>query len=83
MTLPTLDSYKPGEMAERAAAVGEQKAGFKAGSMSLLSCLAGASIAMGAVFATTVAAGISAVWPFRVTRAIMGLVFCVSWCWLW
>jgi formate transporter len=78
MTLPTLDSLKPAEMAERAASVGEQKAGLKSGPLFLLACLAGAYIAMGAIFATTVAAGSSAVWPFGVTRALMGLVFCVG-----
>jgi formate transporter len=78
MTLPTLDSLKPAEMAERAASVGEQKASLKSGPLFLLACLAGAYIAMGAIFATTVAAGSSAVWPFGVTRALMGLVFCVG-----
>ena len=78
MTLPTLDSFKPSEMAERAAAVGEQKAALKPGPMFLLACLAGAYIAMGAIFATTVAAGTAGVWPFGVTRALMGLVFCVG-----
>ena len=78
MTLPTLDGYKPAEMAERAAAVGEQKATLKAGPMFLLACLAGAYIAMGAIFATTVAAGTSETWPFGVTRVLMGLVFCVG-----
>jgi formate transporter len=78
MTLPTLDSYKPAEMAERAAAIGEQKAGLKTGPMFLLACLAGAYIAMGAIFATTVAAGTAGAWPFGVTRVLMGLVFCVG-----
>lgn len=78
MTLPVLDSYKPAEMAERAAAVGEQKAGLKTGPMFLLACLAGAYIAMGAIFATTVAAGTAGVWPFGVIRMLMGLVFCVG-----
>jgi formate transporter len=78
MTLPTLDSYNPAEMAERAVSIGEQKAGLKAGPMFLLACLAGAYIAMGAIFATTVAAGTATTWPFGVTRALMGLVFCVG-----
>jgi formate transporter len=78
MSMPTLDSYKPAEMAERASAFGEQKAGVKVGPMFLLACLAGAYIAMGAIFATTVAAGTSAAWPFGVTRMLMGLVFCVG-----
>jgi formate transporter len=78
MTLPTLDGYKPADMAERAAAVGEQKAALKIGPMFLLACLAGAYIAMGAIFATTVAASTTGVWPFGVTRLLMGLVFCVG-----
>jgi formate/nitrite transporter len=78
MSMPTLDSYKPADMAERVAAVGEQKASLKGGPMFLLACLAGAYIAMGAIFATTVAAGTSAAWPFGVTRMLMGLVFCVG-----
>ncbi len=78
MTIPPSDSYKPSEMVERAAAAGEQKANLELGPMFLLACLAGAYIAMGAVFATTAAAGTSGIWPFGVTRALMGLVFCVG-----
>ncbi|MBN2258588.1 MAG: formate/nitrite transporter family protein [Anaerolineaceae bacterium] len=78
MTLPSMDSYKPAEMAERAAAVGDQKAKMNIGPMFLLACLAGAFIAMGAIFATTAAAGTCTTWPFGVTRALMGLVFCTG-----
>ncbi len=78
MTLPTMDSYKPAEMAERAVSIGEQRAGLKTGPMFLLACLAGAYIAMGAIFATTMAAGTLVTWPYGIARALMGLVFCVG-----
>ena len=52
-----LDALPPREMAGRAEQVGELKAGLGAANTLALSVLAGAFIAMGAIFATTVTAG--------------------------
>jgi len=46
--------------------------------MFVLAILAGAFIAMGALFATTVAAGTSGVLAYGVARLLVGLVFCVG-----
>ncbi|HZD55308.1 MAG TPA: formate/nitrite family transporter, partial [Anaerolineales bacterium] len=46
--------------------------------MFALAILAGAFIALGAVFATTIAAGTSAEWPFGVSKLLAGLVFCLG-----
>lgn len=78
MTTPKSDSYMPHEMAERTVDTGELKSRLKLRPMFLLACMAGANIAMGSIFATTVSAGTSGVWPYGVTRVLMGLVFCVG-----
>ena len=46
--------------------------------MFALAVLAGAFIALGAMFATTVVAGAGDVLPFGVTRLLAGLVFCLG-----
>jgi formate transporter FocA len=71
----TLDALLPSEMASKAEDVGAKKAGMSAGSQFTLPVLAGAFIALGAVFATTVAAGTSAALPFGLTRLLAGLAF--------
>ena len=70
---PTLDSLLPPEMAHKAEAIGVKKAALDAPSMFMLAVLAGAFIAMGAVFATTVWAGSGL--PFGVSRLLGGVVF--------
>jgi len=65
----------PAEMARRAEYLGARKAEASALSTFTLAILAGAFISLGAVFATTVAAGASAVLPFGVARLLVGLVF--------
>ena len=64
-----LDALPPADIARKAAAVGEAKVGMPALSIFVLAVLAGAFIALGAVFATTVMAGGSEL-PFGVTRLL-------------
>ena len=72
-----IDALLPAEMARRAEFVGIRKAETPVLTMFALSVLAGAFIAIGAIFATTVAAG-SGTLPYGVTRLLTGLVFCVG-----
>jgi formate/nitrite transporter FocA (FNT family) len=57
MTEIHIDALLPAEMATRAEYVGVRKAEMPALRMFMLAVLAGGFIAMGAIFATTVAAG--------------------------
>lgn len=69
-----LDALPPADVARKAAAVGEAKVAMPPLSVFVLAILAGAFIALGAVFATTVMAGGSEL-PFGVTRLLGGLAF--------
>jgi formate transporter FocA len=71
----SLDALLPAEMAVKAEEIGVAKAGMNAVSMLALAVLAGAFIALGAAFATTVASGAGGVLPGGVTRLLSGLVF--------
>lgn len=85
-----IDALVPAEMAKRAELVGVRKAESPALTLFALAILAGAFIAMGAIFATTVFAGgitISAPdgaaafktgLPYGVTRLLGGLAFCLG-----
>lgn len=85
-----IDALLPAEMATRAEYLGVRKAEMPAFSMLMLSVLAGAFISLGAIFATTVAAGgmsvtaadgtvaFSTGLPYGVTRLLTGLVFCLG-----
>ncbi len=86
-----IDSLLPHEMAERAEQVGVRKAGMPGLKMFMLAVLAGAFIALGAIFATTVGAGSLPVtsvadgsvpfivgMPFGLARLLSGLVFCLG-----
>jgi len=87
MTDIHIDALLPAEMAKRAETVGISKAEMPALRMFMLAVLAGAFIAMGAIFATTVSAGgipitdpggsavFSAVLPYGVVRLLAGLAF--------
>jgi formate transporter FocA len=70
----SFDALAPAEMAVKAAELGVKKTGLDTLRMFLLAVLAGSFIAMGAVFATTVSAGASAL-PFGVARLLAGLAF--------
>jgi formate transporter len=69
-----LDALPPPEMARKAEEVGVTKAGLGAANTFALGVLAGAFIAMGAIFATTVTAG-GANLPYGVSRLLAGLAF--------
>ena len=69
-----LDALPPVEMARKAEQVGVVKAGMSTANTFALAVLAGAFIALGAIFATTVTAGGAEV-PFGVLRLLGGLAF--------
>lgn len=72
------DALVPPDIAQRAETVGIRKAQMPALKVFVLAVLAGAFIALGAVFATTVVAGASGMLPYGVTRLLMGLAFCLG-----
>jgi formate transporter len=85
-----IDALLPQEMAARAETLGTRKAEMPFVKMFLLAMLAGAFIALGAVFSTTVSAGgislagpdgtvvYSGGLPYGITRLWAGLAFCVG-----
>ncbi len=86
----SIDALLPAAMASKAEDIGVKKASLNVLSMFALAILAGAFIAIGAIFATTVAAGSMAIsaadgtaafktgLPYGVTRLLAGLVFSVG-----
>jgi formate/nitrite transporter len=74
LTTTSLDALPPPEMAGRAEQVGVAKAGLSVANTFALAVLAGAFIALGAIFATTVTAGGSGL-AFGVSRLLGGLAF--------
>jgi formate/nitrite transporter len=68
-----IDLVLPPEMARRAEEIGARKAGLDGFSTLALALLAGAFIALGAAFATTVSSGAGL--PYGVTRVLAGLAF--------
>lgn len=73
-----IDALLPAEMAQRAEYTGVRKAEMPALTTLVLAVLAGAFIGLGAVFATTVAAGVSGVIPYGLARLLTGIVFCLG-----
>lgn len=85
-----IDALMPAEMARKAEVIGVKKAGMNGVTMFILAVLAGAFIALGAVFATTVfsggitvktaegAAAFTTGLPYGVTRLLGGMVFCLG-----
>jgi formate/nitrite transporter len=83
----SFDALLPPAMAAKAEDLGVKKSGLGAANMFVLAILAGAFIAMGAIFATTVSAGTISVsaadgatafktgLPYGVVRLLSGLVF--------
>ena len=69
-----LDSFLPADMARRAEEVGATKARLGFGRILMLAILAGAFIALGAIFATIALTGTSGV-PWGWSRVVAGLVF--------
>ena len=83
MTQPTpppisLDSLLPPEMAKKAENIGVNKVNIGPFRMLALAVLAGAFIALGAVFMTTVTAGASGVLPYGIARLLGGVAFCLG-----
>jgi formate transporter len=69
-----LDALPPADVARKAETVGVTKAAMPALDVFVLAVLAGAFIALGAAFATTVGSG-AADMPYGVTRLLVGLAF--------
>ena len=74
MTALTLDALPPKEVARKAETIGATKAQMRVLDIFLLAVLAGAFIAMGAIFATTAMAGGGEL-PYGVMRLLGGLTF--------
>jgi formate transporter len=66
------------KIAEKAESVGVQKTKLDVVSLTALAVLAGAFIALGAMFATTVMAGADGVLPFGLSRLLAGIAFCLG-----
>ena len=69
------DALIPAQMAAKAEQIGVKKAHLNPVSMFVLAVLAGAFIALGAIFSTTVVAGAGEALPYGVTRLLAGVVF--------
>lgn len=69
------DALVPPQMAEKAVQIGIKKAQTDFLSLLMLSILAGAYVAVGAVFATTISAGAQGMIPFGVVKVLSGLAF--------
>ena len=72
------DAFLPPEMAAKAEAVGVKKATMSLHSTFALAILAGAFIALGAIFYITVTAGAAGQLTFGITKLVGGLVFCLG-----
>ena len=70
-----IDAFIPPQMATKAEEIGVKKANMDWLTMFALAVLAGAFIALGAIFATTVTAGAADKLPFGVAKLLGGLVF--------
>lgn len=70
-----LDALLPAEMAAKAESIGEKKANLDFWRLFVLAILAGAFIALGAVFSTTVITGAAGAVPFGIVRLLAGLSF--------
>ncbi len=75
---PSFDALLPPAMATKAEDVGVAKATLGKWRVLALAVLAGAFIAMGAVFATTATAGAGGEMPFGIIKLMGGLTFCLG-----
>lgn len=73
-----VDALVPKEMARKAEQVGVAKVNIGPFRTFALAVLAGAFIALGAVFATVVTTGASGTMPYGSTRLLGGIVFCLG-----
>ncbi len=76
--LPSLDALLPADMAKKAENVGVTKANLGPYRMFALAVLAGAFIAMGAIFMTTITTGAAGELTYGITRVLGGLAFCLG-----
>lgn len=74
----SFDALLPAEMAQRAEALGAKKCQMDVKVVFTLAVLAGAFIALGAVFATVALADSGAHLGFSVSRLLGGLAFCLG-----
>ncbi len=73
-----IDALLPADMAVRAEYIGVRKSEAPTLQLFSLAVLAGAFIALGGMFATTVSTGTSGAWPFGVSKLLVGFVFCLG-----
>jgi len=78
MSETTLDSLLPDAVAQKAENVGVKKGNLDLTSMFMLALLAGAFIAIGAIFCTVTVTGIKPFVGFGITKLLGGLVFCIG-----
>lgn len=74
----SVDALVPKEMAAKMENIGAAKVDLGPLRMFALAILAGAFIALGAIFATTVTTGAGGALPFGITKLLGGLVFCLG-----
>lgn len=74
----SIDALVPKEMAAKMENIGVAKVGLGPLRMFALAVLAGAFIALGAIFATTVTTGAGGAVPFGIAKLLGGLVFCLG-----
>ncbi len=74
----SLDSLLPPEVASKVEDIGVKKGNLDFLSMFMLAVLAGAFIAFGAVFYTTVVTGVADKVGFGITKLLGGLAFCLG-----
>ena len=73
-----IDALLPAEIAQKAEYSGAQKVREDPVTLFALAVLAGAFIALGAMFATTTLAGAAGAMPYGISRLIAGGVFCLG-----
>ena len=73
-----IDALLPPEVALRAEEVGTAKARLNTTSVFVLAVLAGAFVALGALFFTTLSAGAGDILPFGLARLLPALAFCLG-----
>jgi formate transporter len=73
-----IDALLPADMAVKAQEIGTRKAALGFYTVFALAILAGAFVALGALFSTTAVAGATGVLPYGVIRLLAGLVFCLG-----
>ncbi len=74
----SIDAFIPPEMAVKAEIVGVKKANMGWRNTFALAVLAGAFIALGAIFATTATTGAAGQMPYGIARLVAGLAFCLG-----